>query len=147
MSSRRFFSVVIAGAVLLLGGCRSHAAKPEAHVQPVSIRLSSEFQRGTNILRSGPGRVFANVRFIETAEIPEKYDWIHSVAFDAGGRCYRARESRVQRGESGGTRAFGLGQWKKIHPATVDVVFEIPVGTALRRVSVPQEMNLAGIGS
>jgi len=100
-----------------------------------------------NTINSRPGTVLADVQLIQTPEIPETYDWIHAIAFDTNGHAYQAHQTQEQKGTSSSTRAFGFGSKSVVHPTKVNIVFEIPDGTELRSVNVPQKVNLAGIGS
>lgn len=137
---RHFLTAVIALAVLACGAGDVPRRQPLT-LERVERAFESTVGHRTPV-RPAEGNVFVIVQMTEEPARKETRKWLDSRLEDWDGRTYEPRSAGVVKGESQRTGPFGR-RIKTVHPDRIQVVFEVPQTSVLRRVTVPHPISLS----
>lgn len=132
---------ITALAAFTLMACAADKAPPQERLTFERIERAFENTVATSPVRAAQGNVFVIVHLIEDPAPEEGRDWIRSVMEDWDGRVYRAQFAGASDRRSVRTGLFGR-QIETVHPVRIQVVFEVPRTSVLRRVTVPHPISL-----
>jgi hypothetical protein len=136
--------------VLFVTACqadRSGTSAADVEVAPSRLQVSSvstglEYLSGSTVKHPAAGHVYATVHLEQRPHTPEEYEWIHATVEDRSYRTHKALYVQQFRSESG-TQGFLGKETRIVHPSQVDIVFEIPANTTIKRLLVPLSIPLA----
>lgn len=133
---------IAAVVALTVIACAAEDLPPRERLtfERVERTFESRVAKATPV-RPAEGNVFVIVHLIEDPAREEERDWIRSEMEDWDGQTYRAKSAGVNKSESGETGLFGR-RIKTVHPDRIQVVFEVPQTSTLRRVTVPHPISL-----